>query len=326
MRTFSVLVLSAVILAAAPAARADAVAEVTSFSLFKQVDLAKLAKGEVLVQGGPVMKFPRGLEVQSLFVLPLPLKRADELQQRWNGARHSELKIYQHLELPRKPAPGDFPISAAPKNSAVRSFFSATEKFDPADPVLQMSASEAKGAKGDPAAFWSALLATRTGAFSSGGLGGQPAYIVKGRSIRPADDAAELLGERPAIRKQFSALAGAMTGGGSFSSLFYEMIDVEGRAAVSLGANYSRAAGESIQGGTVQFYASDGLLVLLTFTQAWPVQIDGKTATLVWRGDLLSSRELGDLRGIERSGAVVATRKEIQKNIVAMMKDLSSQR
>ena len=36
--------------------------------------------------------------------------------------------------------------------------------------------------------------------------------------------------------------------------------------------------------------------------------------------------QLGDLRGIERSGASVAMRKEIQKNISAMVKDLSSQR
>jgi hypothetical protein len=65
---------------------------------------------------------------------------------------------------------------------------------------------------------------------------------------------------------------------------------------------------------------------MLTLTQMWPMQIDGKPVTLVWRGDLLSSSQLGELRGIERSGASVAMRKEIQKNISAMVKDLSSAR
>jgi hypothetical protein len=135
-----------------------------------------------------------------------------------------------------------------------------------------------------------------------------------------------LLRERAAIRKQFSSLVGMMTGAGGSPSLFYELFDVEGRAAVSLGATYSRAAGEGIQSGTVQFYSSDGFYVLLSIAQMWPVQVEGKAMTLVWRTDMLSSSQLGELRGIERAGSSVAMRKEIQKNIGAMAKDISSQR
>jgi hypothetical protein len=317
---------------------ADPVAEIVSFSVFKEVDLKKLAKGDVVSMSGPTMKFARGLGVESLFVLPVPVAKAAELQQKWDGTRHPELKIYQHTDLPRRPSAQDFQrIAAAPQNASVAKFVAATEKLNPERPELQMSAAEAKGAgkiegggKGMPpgvSSFWINLISSRANAFLQGGLAGQPAYAGRSGAARPADEAAELLRERASIRKQFSSLSGTMTGGaGGNPALYYELFDVEGRAALTLGATYSRAAGESIQGGTVQFYSSDGFFVLLSFAQMWPVQIDGKPATLVWRGDLLSSSQLGELHGIERSGASVAMRKEIQKNITAMVKDISSPR
>ena len=336
MRTFPLLPLAVSILAAATRLHADPASEITSFSTFKEVDMKKLAKGEVIAASGATMKFARGLEVETMFILPMPVAKANDAQQKWDGTRHSELKIYQHVDLPRRPALADFQrIASAPHNRSVDKFVAATEKLNPERPDLQMSAAEAKGAgkiegggKGmspGVAAFWSGLLHARAGAFASGGLGGQPAYLTHGGAIRPADEAAALLRERGAIQKQFSALASTMTGSGG-GAPFYELFDVEGRAAVSLGATFSRTAGESIQSGTVQYYSSDGYLVMLTFMQMWPVQVDGKAATLVWRSDMLSSSQLGELRGIERSGSSVAMRKEIQKNVAAMVKDISSQR
>jgi hypothetical protein len=324
--------------AALPNLMADPVAEIVSFSNFKEVDLKKLGKGDVISASGPTMRFSRGLEVESLFVLPTTVARANDLQQKWNGVRHSDLKVYQHVDLPRRASAQDFQrIAAAPQNSSVAKFIAATEKLNPDRPELQMSAAEAKGigkieggVKGSMppgvSAFWINLLAGRARAFAQGGLGGQPSYAGRSGTARPADEAAELLRERPSIRKQFSSLVATMTGGGGNPALFYELFDVEGRAALSLGASYSRTAGESIQSGTVQFYSSDGFFVMLSLAQMWPVQIDGKAATLVWRTDLLSSSQLGELHGIERSGAAVAMRKEIQKNNTAMVKDISSQR
>ena len=333
--------ISLILLAASalPKLMADPAAEIISFSNFKEVDLKKLAKGDVISASGRMMRFSRGLEVESLFIVPMPVMKADELQQKWDGVRHSELKVYQHVDLPRRAAAQDFQrIASAPQNSSVGKFVTATEKLNPERPELQMSAAEAKsagkiegGAKGamppGVSAFWINLLHGRASAFLQGGLAGQPAYASRGGAVRPADEAAELLRERPAIRKQFSSLAATMTGGaGGNPALYYELFDVEGRAALSLGATYSRAAGDAMQSGTVQFYSSDGFFVLLSVSQMWPVQVEGKSATLVWRSDLLSSSQLGDLRGIERSGASVAMRKEIQKNITAMVKDISSQR
>ena len=37
--------------------------------------------------------------------------------------------------------------------------------------------------------------------------------------------------------------------------------------------------------------------------QLWPVQVEGRASTLVWRGDMISSAAVGSLRGIERIAA-----------------------
>ncbi len=339
MRTLFAATFFLIFAAAISPSLAEPVAEIQSFSNFKEVDLKKLGKGEVITASGPTMRFSRGLEVESLFILPMPVAKANDAQAKWDGMRHAELKVYQHVDLPRRPSAQDFQgIASAPKNRSVEKFVTATEKLNPERPELQMSAAEAKsagkfsgGGKGgmpaDVSAFWINLMHNRATAFAASGLVGQPAYAGRSGNANPREEAAQLLGERPAIRKQFSALAATMTGGGGGNpALFYELFDVEGRAALSLGATYSRAAGENVQSGTMQFYSSDGFFVLLSLSQMWPVQSDGKTETLVWRTDLLSSAQLGDLRGIERSGASVAMRKEIQKNISAMAKDISSQR
>ena len=52
-----------------PAKGADALAELAAVSSFKKVDLDKLAAGTVLIGRGPAMNFPRGLAVESAYVI-----------------------------------------------------------------------------------------------------------------------------------------------------------------------------------------------------------------------------------------------------------------
>jgi hypothetical protein len=53
----------------------------------------------------------------------------------------------------------------------------------------------------------------------------------------------------------------------------------------------------------------------------WPVTVDGKASTLVWRGDLISSAELASLHGVERLGSESAMMKDISKAITLFRKD-----
>jgi hypothetical protein len=53
----------------------------------------------------------------------------------------------------------------------------------------------------------------------------------------------------------------------------------------------------------------------------WPVDVGGKPSTLVWRGDMTSSAEIGDLRGMERMGSESSLMKDVGRAIRLFRKD-----
>ena len=71
----------------------------------------------------------------------------------------------------------------------------------------------------------------------------------------------------------------------------------------------------------MQYYATTGYCALLSFMQMWPVTIAGQDATLVWRGDLISSTTIGSLHGVERMGSSTAMMREMQKFIERFLSD-----
>ena len=313
-------------------ALADPIAEMAAFSSLKNVDLAKLAAGEIQTGRGPVMSFPRGLAIESAYVVKAPVAKVLELQRQWSPAGHSELKVWLHGELPAKPALDDFrKMAGAPANGPVKALIAATEKLNPEKPGVYVSSDEAKGfgkTQTDPwggtlpgavSGFWANVLLARAQAFNAGGMARQPAYSWKGEAISAAEEINRLLKETPKIRAQFSGLAAALTGGGAPAKTahYWELFDVEGEAAFSLGATLEKPSATGAQSADVQYYASGGYFALVTFYQMWPVE----GGTLVWRGDLIASPALGELRGMERMGASAAMMKQIKQFVTAFLKD-----
>ncbi len=308
---------------------ADPVVELGKFSVFEQLDLSKLSGGKVLAARGPAMASPRDLSVQAVYLVPAPLQKTVDLHRQWNASRHSDLKVRLHSDISGKIAAEDFgKLSSAPNNSAMKSFTSATQSF-PDRSSLQLSNDEAKSfTKGQSITdFWTQILTQRAQAFASRGLSGQPGYDVGNQSIRPAEEASRLMKELGKVKAQFRTLIDQTPlggGNGSLSpSLYWELFDTEGQSALSLGAIYSKADADSAQMLDLQYYASGGYIAFVTLYQMWPVTVDGKTATLVWRGDSLSSIALSELKGVERMGSGAAVMKELQKTATAFVKDVS---
>ncbi len=321
------------------AARADAVAEVQAFSGIPGLDLSRLESGKVLQAKGEAMNFPRGMGVQACYLVALPLQKTVDLHRQWNAARYPELKVYLHRDLTGKATPADFleALATVKENAAVRSLVAATQKLASGAGELQLSAAEAKqfgkeagaGAASGPfpapvAAFWSNLLAQRTAAFAAGGAAKEPAYEIAGETIRVGEEFARLLKEQPKVRDRFKPILdeASLASGGGKPALYSELIDVEGRASFVLGATYSKAVKDGWQALDAKYYSADGFLAMLTFYQFWPVTTSGgQPATLVWRGDLISSASLAELHGVERLGSAGAMMKEIQKNTDFLQRD-----
>jgi hypothetical protein len=322
-------VIAAALLSAS--AFADPVADMAAFSSLKNVDLAKLAAGEVMSARGPAMHFARGLAIESCYVVKAPVAKTVELQRQWSPARHPELKVWLHSEIAGKPSPESFAkISSAPANGAVKNLATATEKLNTEKPELYMSAAEAKqfakvagaGSLSGPAGnLWAGLLAARAQSFASGGLGSQPPYAWKGESLSAKEELGQALKELPKVHTQFSGILDAAQAGSGRTAHYWELFDAEGTAAFTLGATFEKNAGGGTQVADLQYYASGGYFVFLTLYQLWPVKIGDHDATLVWRADILTSPSLGELHGMERMGSSAVMMKQIKQVTHAFLKD-----
>ena len=316
--------------------RADAVSELASFSIFDKVDLAQLAKSDVKTAHGPPMSNPRFLAVQSCYVAPGSPAQQIEASRRWDPTKHRELKVFLHSDLPSNPTAANFEkLKNAPDNGPVRSLVAATQKLSS---DLQISRDEAKkfsagGGSGGAmpasvAAFWTDVLTTRAKSFASSGTSGQPPYDHTGKAIRANDELNGLLREQEKIRRQFSGFLGATgvgRGAGSLRpELYWELLDVDDQGVVTLGASYSRSgANGTYQAADALYYASGGYYVALTLYQMWPVTVEGKPSTLVWRGDMISAPSLASLHGVERLGSESVMMKQISKSVTLFRRDMS---
>jgi hypothetical protein len=259
---------------------------------------------------------------------------------RWDPTKHRELKVLLHSDLPSSPTTANFEkLKNAPDNGPVRALVAATQRLSS---DLQISRDEAKklsaGAPGRGGAmpasvvtFWTDVLLSRTKSFVSGGTSGQPPYDHSGKAIRASDELSGLLREQGKIQRQFSGLLGATgigRGAGSLTpALYWELLDVDDQGVVTLGADYNRAGGDGMyQAADVLYYASGGYYVALTLYQMWPVTVDGKPSTLVWRGDMISAPSLASLHGVERLGSESVMTKQISKAVTLFRRDTSGSR
>jgi len=318
--------------------KADPITDLRSLSVFKDADLGKMAGGDVLASKGPAMSFARGLSVESAYVVRVPVKTTVALQQRWDPTRHPELKVYVQGDVSGRGSPVDFQgLASARANSSVKAFVDATLRLPQDAAKLQLSNAEARmfspggsGGGAMPASvvtFWSKVLAGRAQSFNSGGLGAEAPYETAGSPVRIGEEVSSLIRESGNLRTYFGSLISSTPiGGGRGSapvSQSWQMFDADGIAAVSLTASYGKPAGDGWQSADLQYYASGAVYTVLTFYQMWPVKVDNQDATLVWRIDMTSAEQLGELRGVERLGSGAAMMREIQKTVKAFLRDNS---
>lgn len=298
---------------------ADAAAELAGFSVFDKVDIADLAKSDAKVMHGPPMS-GQFLSVQSVWVAAGAPTQQMETVRQFDPTRHRELKVYLHGDLPASPSASDFTkIDNAPDNGSVRALRDATKKVSDELQLSRDEAAKLSGASG--LAPWADILAARAKSFVTGGTASQPPYDHSGSTVRPNEELNALLKQQDKIRKQFSGFLSATGIGRSAGSvtpeLYWELLHADGQGVLTLGAFYGR----NNQAADVLYYASGGYYVALTLYQMWPVEVEGKASTLVWRGDLISSASLASLHGVERLGSESAMMKDIAKVVALLRRD-----
>ena len=308
VKIFSFLCLVA--FSAATALAADPAAELASFSVFPKVDLAQLSKGDVKPVRGGSLGGARTLFVQTVYVAPHPPDALLAKMRSWNPARHPELKVYLHVE-----GSNFSRLQNPPDNSAVRDLMTKTSQ---SSSDLQLSAAERKLLPGENfASVWAKILSGRV---ASGVTGGAP-YDNASPAVRPGEEVNALLRGQDKIARQFSGVLGGNR------EPYWELLNVDERGVLTLGADFNRSgAGGTIQMANAHYYASGGYYAGLTLHQLWPVQVEGRASTLVWRGDMISSGSVAALRGIERIAAESTMIKDIARVVSAFRRDTGSVR
>ncbi|MCE0521667.1 MAG: hypothetical protein LV480_02010 [Methylacidiphilales bacterium] len=334
-RAAAILILG--ILAATPL-RADLNSDL-AFTAFSNVDVNALAGGAVLQARGGLISFQRGITSQSLFIIDALPADVQQKLLHWNPANHSELKVWMHRSgLPAKPTPADFSeLGNLPDNSSIQYQIDSTAKFDAGNPTLQVSKEEAQfitataAQEKDPKALfvkvWSQILAGRITSFLNG-QGGSGVDIVSGGELHPLSDVKSLFhsdikvyGEYQGLLNQTPAKALAATVAIASrippADIYYECFDVEGSAALATGVIYQGTRGNAIQSVDIEYYINSGIYAAIEMEQLWPISVNGKTETLVWRDDLVSAPDIAYLHGTERLASGMIMLQETKQGLEA---------
>jgi hypothetical protein len=330
---------TAAVLALAVAVTAPLRADLNSdlaFTAFHDVDVNAMAGGTILQARGPIMAFPRGITSQSLFIIhATPADVANKLLT-WNPASHADLEVWLHKSLPPQPTVNDFAdLGNLPDNKSVNFQIDATANFDPAHPSLQVSKEEAQliantaaQEKNPKALFvkvWSQILVGRINSFLSGHNASD--YDVSSTGdVHPVSDVKSLLhsdikiyGQYQSLLNQtpFKALAGSSAARIAPKSLYCDVFDVQGSAAMGTGSIFQTPKGNSIQSVDVEYYTNYGVYATIELEQMWPINVNGQAATLVWRDDLVSAPNVAYLHGTERLASSMIMLQETKGGVQA---------
>lgn len=72
----------------------------------------------------------------------------------------------------------------------------------------------------------------------------------------------------------------------------------------------------------VQYYVSGAYYTFVTLYKVWPVQVGGKSAALVWRGDFFAAPTLALTKGAERLAYGAIMLQELKKAIRCFQNDV----
>jgi len=330
----TILILPVLGLFLAAPIRADVNSDL-AFSAFSNVDVNSLAGGTVLQKSSGLLNFPRAITTQALYVLDAQPADVQYKLVHWNPASHPELMVWVHNSLPAKPTPTDFSgLASLPDNSSVKAVINATAKLDPNNPSLQVDKNEAQvvatmaAQQKDPktlfANSWSQILSGRIDGFLNGRIGSQE-YIISGGNIQPLSEIRNLLHTDAKVYGQYQMLFNQTpfkSGSGTFkqlvpADLYYECFDIEGAAALGTGAVFQAPNGTSFQSADFEYEINSGIYATVELEELWPVTVNGKTETLVWREDMVSAPNVAYLHGTERLASGMIMLQDVKQAVNA---------
>jgi hypothetical protein len=297
MRTLSLLVLFSLLTAFV---RANPVEDsVKAKTPFKDFSLAQVEKGDVLVNREGLSQTPMVEAIQTCFLIKASVGTVTSTLVNWNPAGKSGLDVTSHQVLDSSVSADSFQSKLGPFLSGSKGGgWIAKQSHDAKDSSCELMLNDGEksllAATKTPDALlhaWGTILAKRYASFRGKG----------------AADFSSLLS---AVR-QIGPLEVSSPSGGTY---YWELSDLDGRGSISEGVTWQD--GSRVCDG--EFFVTSEYTASFDVSTLWPVTVDGKSATLVWRIDSALSPQFADLKGAERiaSGSLVLS--SVKKAIEAI--------
>jgi hypothetical protein len=315
---------------------------IKSYSDFAAIDLGRVLNGDVLSGRGSLMNFPNGISAQTLYAIPLPAEQAAKGLQLWDPSPYSELKVFAFHALHAPCEPADFQaLDFQNRRRSVRWLLDKTVATTPARSELNLTRDEARQLAGclskqaDPqrvSECWAKLLLARASAFQQKGLAGTMPYEVAGESVSPADQIRRMLLEQLPISHEFPpilkgiGLLGKDTPPSLTPFYYWTLFDADYHGTISLGAVYLLPVGNHFQIVDLEYYVNASYYTSATLYEVWPVQAQGRSEALVWRGDFFAAPMLRFTKGTERIAYGALMLQDIKKEIHCMQDEAKTKR
>ena len=262
---------------------------------FRNFSLSQVSKGEILENRQGVSIVPDVQAIQTCFIVKAPVAAVTSTLLHWNPAGKPGLDVSSHRVLTP-------PVSAASFKPTLGPFFTTTKgggwivKESKAAKGSELLLTEAEktqlGAATTPETLltaWSNLLVSRFQSFQGHGAADFSSLLAAMSKIGPLDVAAPAHG-----------------------TYYWELSDLTGRGSISEGVTWQD--GTRVCDG--EFFVTSEYSASFDVSTLWPVTVDGKPATLVWRIDSAKSPQFASLKGAERlaSGSLIlsSTKKAIK--------------
>ena len=324
---------------ATPVIAKDPVEDLKSFSEFRTVNLPRLLAGDIIGERGALMDFPQGIVAQTCFVVPLPAKEAAQRLQVWDPSSREEspnvlafnpvgspcqTEDFDNLDLNASQRSVRWLLDKSRATTATKSDLNLTR-----DEAAQLAACAQRLPESQALnACWSNILMQRATAFQRQGFDGVLPYEANGKTIFPAQQLRTMLTENAAVAREFAPLFAqcGVLGNKPTAALtsfnYWGLCDANRQGTLNLGTVFMLPQADHYQLLDVQYYVSGGYYTFVTLYKVWPVNVGGKSASLVWRGDFFAAPTLAFTKGAERLAYGAIMLQELKKAIRCFQNDV----
>lgn len=307
---------------------AGPVEEVKAISGFDEIEVEKLAEGDIKADQLRVDNLSRGIAAQACFLVNEDFATVSKRLEKWETSHVKPSAPFFHKDLTKGDEETFSSLNLSSNGPGVSWLVEKAKDTKPNSSDLNLSLAEAArvseimgkgGSEAEQASrAWRWILAGRARGFLEKGMKGLAPLETTDETVQPSIEIDELISGIPEIKQHFGELLHQVLfspGSTKDQSFYWELMKGNEHANFNLGTIAYTREGESFKAVNCDYYISSETFVSCTVYQLWPLEVGGKPSTLVWRGEFASSPRLENAKGVERMAAKKIMLNDLRKEI-----------